>query len=130
MGITQNASALRFLTTAPELGRLTEEAHMMTGSPTASMKEHDDLYMAMCTRQEETLLRLENVIKSSRNPMTYQGKDLTNINTNVVTPTEVQTHVCRQDEIDQQKYVKFVEEHIRKTEVNVWARMKKAQMKM
>jgi len=33
----------RFFLTAPELRRLTEEAHMMAGTPTATRKEHHDL---------------------------------------------------------------------------------------
>ena len=45
-------------------------------------------------------------------------------------PTEMQTHVCRQDKPGQQKYGKLVEGGINKTEVRVWARMKKAQLKM
>ena len=49
--------------------------------------------MAVWTRHEKTLIILGNVIRSSRDPMTYEGKDLTNTNTNVVTPTEVQTHI-------------------------------------
>ena len=38
VGITQNA--LGFLITAPELDRLNDEVHKMTGSPTATRKEH------------------------------------------------------------------------------------------
>ena len=57
VGITQNASTLGLLITAPELGRLTEKAHKMAGSPAATRKEHDDLSMVVCmTRQKKTLL--------------------------------------------------------------------------
>ena len=38
MGITQNASALGFLMISPVLGRFTEKAHKMAGSPTATRK--------------------------------------------------------------------------------------------
>ena len=72
-GIIQDASVLGFLITAPELGRLTEEAHKMAGPSTARRKEHDNISMAVWTRQAETLLRLANMMRSSRNPMTYEG---------------------------------------------------------
>ena len=70
------------------------------------------------------------MIKSSLNPLTYDGKDLPNIITKVVMPPHVEKDVCSQDEIGQQNYVAFVKEHINKNEVNVWARMKKVQLKM
>ena len=56
VGITQNASAMGFLIAAPALGRLTGKAHKRAGSPTATRKEHDDLSMAVWTRQEKALL--------------------------------------------------------------------------
>ena len=56
VGITQNVGALGFLIAVPELGRLTEEAHTITDSPTATRKGHDDLSMAVWTRQEKPLL--------------------------------------------------------------------------
>ncbi len=62
--------------------------------------------------------------------MKYEGADLTNIITKVAVPAEVQKDVCNQDDIGQQAYAKFVEEHINTNEVNVWARMKKGQLKM
>lgn len=131
VGITQNASAReRFFLTAPELSRLSEEAHEMAGSPTAARKEHHDQSRAVWTRQEENILKLKNVIVSFMNPMTHESEDLTNIITKVVMPTQVQKDICNQDEIGQQKYVTFVEKRINKNEVNIWARMKKVQLKM
>ncbi len=61
--------------------------------------------------------------------MKYEDEDLTNIITKVAVPAEVQKDVCNQDDIGQQAYAKFVDEHIT-NEVNVWARMKKVQLKM
>ena len=48
----------------------------------------------------------------------------------MVMPTQVQKDICNQDEIGQQEYVTFVEKRISKNEVNIWARMKKVQLKM
>ena len=80
MGITQNASPReRFFLTAPELSRFAEEAQVVEGTPTATHKEHHDLLPAVCTRQEENIDRLKSVVRSSINPMKYEGGDLTNI---------------------------------------------------
>lgn len=66
VGTTQNASAReRFFLTTLELNRLAEEAHQMAGSPTAARKVHHDQSMAVWTRQEENVLRLKDVIRSS-----------------------------------------------------------------
>jgi len=73
---------------------------------------------------------MKSVFRSSMNPMKDEGKHLTNITTKVVMPAEVQKDVCNQDDIGQQAYVKFVEEHIKTNEVSIWARMKKVQLKM
>ena len=67
-----------------ELSRLAEEAQKMAGSPTAAWKEHQDLSMAVWTRQEENTAKLKNVFRSSVNPIKYEGEDLTNIITKVV----------------------------------------------
>jgi len=56
---------------------------------------------------------MKNVLRSSMNPMKDEGEDLTNIITKVVMPAEVQKDVCNQDDIGQQAYAKFVEEHIK-----------------
>ena len=131
VGITQNASAREiFFLTAPEMSQLAEEARQMAGSPADVRNKHHDLSKPVWTRQEENILRLKNVIRSSLNPITYDGQDLTNIITKVVMPTEVQKDVYNQDEIGQQMYIIFVEQRIYKTEVNIWARMKKAQLNM
>ena len=48
----------RFLfLTAPELSRLTEEAHVMAGTPAGTCKEHHDLSPAVWTSQEENIAR-------------------------------------------------------------------------
>ena len=62
--------------------------------------------------------------------MTHEGEDLTNIITKVVMPAEVQKDVCNQYEIGQKAYDTFVAERINTNEINLWARMKKAQLKM
>ena len=85
----------------------------MAGTPTATRKEHYDLSLAVWTRQEENIARMKNVLRSSMNPMKDEGEDLTNIITKVVMPAEVQKDVCNQDDIGQQAYAKFVEEHIK-----------------
>ncbi len=131
VGITQNASARdRFFLTAPELSRLAEEAHVMAGTLTATRKEHHDLTPAIWTRQEENIARLKSVVRSSINPIKYEGEDLINIITKVVMPAEVAKDVCNQDNIGQQAYAKFVEERINTNEVNAWAKMKKVQLRM
>ena len=118
VGITQNASAQeRFFLTAPDLSRLAEEAHNMAGSPTAARKEHHNLSMAVSTRQKENIAKLKNVFRSSMNPITYEGEDLTNIITKVVMPVHVQKDVCNQDEIGQEMYAKYVVEHINTNKV-------------
>jgi len=54
--ITHNASAReRFFLTAPELGRLAEEAHQMAGSPTATQKQDHELSTDVWTRQKNIL---------------------------------------------------------------------------
>jgi hypothetical protein len=123
----------RFFLTAPELIRLAEEAQKMAGSSLPAQKKHHDLSAAVWTRQEENNIiihRLKNVIQRLINPMTYDGEDLVNIVTKVVVPSEVKNDICSQAEIGQKKYNEFVEERINKTEVSVWARMKKVQLKM
>ena len=131
VGTTQNASAReRFFLTAPELSRLSEEAHEMSGSLTATRKQHHDLSRVVWTRQEENILKLKNVIVSFMNPMMHKSEYLTNIITKMVMPTQVQKDICNHDEIGQQEYVTFVEKRINKNEVNIWARMKKVQLKM
>ena len=45
-------------------------------------------------------------------------------------PADVQKDVCNQEDIGQQKYANFVEEHINTNEVSIWARMKKVQLKI
>ena len=131
VGITQNASAReRFFLTAPELSRLSEEAHEMSGSLTATQKQHHDLSRVVWTRQEENILKLKNVIVSFMNPMMHKSEYLINIITKMVMPTQVQKDICNQDEIGQQENVTFVEKRINKNEVNIWARMKKVQLKL
>jgi len=90
---------------------------VMAASPTC--KEHHDLSLAVWTRQEEDIAQLKSVLHSAINSMKYEGGDLTNIITNVVMPADVQTDVCNQDDIGQEKYIKFVEEHINKKEVSI-----------
>ncbi len=70
------------------------------------------------------------MVRSSINPIIYEGKDLANIVTIIVMPAEAQKDVCNQDDIGHQAYAKFVEERINTNEVNVWARMKKVQRKI
>lgn len=131
VGITQNASAReRFFLTAPELSRLPEEARQMDGLQSATRKEHHDLSTTVWARQEDNIRRLKNVIRESMNPMTHEGEDLTNIITKVVMPAEVEKDVCNQDEIGQKAYDTFVAERINTNEINLWARMKKVQLKM
>jgi len=116
VGITQNASAReRFFLTAPELSRLAEEAHVISASPTATCKEHHDLSLAVWARQEKNIAQLKSVLQSAINPMKYDGEDLSNIITKVV----MQIDVCNQDDIGQQKYIKFVEERINRNEVSI-----------
>jgi len=130
VGVTQNISAReRFFLTAPELSRLAEEAHMMAASPTATCKEHHDLSLAVWRRQKENIAQLKSVLQSAINPMKHKGEDLTHTITKVVMPAEVQTDVCNQDDIGQQKYIKFVEKRINTNEVSIWARMKKVKLK-
>jgi len=101
----------------------------MAGTPTISRNVHHELSMAVWSRQEENILKLKNVIKSFLTPMTHEGEELTNIITNVVMPAQVQKDICSQDEIGQQKYTAFVDQRINTNEVNLWARMKKVQLK-
>ncbi len=80
VGIAQNASSReRLFLTAPELSRIAEEAHVMAGTPTATRKEHHHLSPAVWTRQEGNIARLKSVVKSSINPVKYDGEDLINI---------------------------------------------------
>ena len=59
--------------------------------------------------------------------MTHNGEELINIVTKVVMLP--QKYICSQDEIDQQKYTAFNDEHVNTTEVNLWARVKKVELK-
>ena len=52
------------------LGKLTEEAHKMVGSPTAAHVEHHDLSRDVWSRLEENILR--NLIVSFMNPMMHE----------------------------------------------------------
>ena len=85
--------------------------------------------MAVWNRQEENVLKLKRVIASSTNPMASKSEQLINIATKAVMPTQVQSDVCNRDEIGQENYVKFVEQHINSREVSIWTRMTKVQLK-
>lgn len=102
LGINQNASAQgRFFLTGLELSRLAEEALKMAGSPAAARKGHHDLSMAVWTRQEENIVKLKNVFRSSMNPITYESEDLTNIITKVMMPVHVLKDVCNLGDVCQ-----------------------------
>ncbi len=101
----------------------------MVGTPSATCTEHHDLSPAVWTRKEVNIARLKSVVRSSIYHMKYEGEDLNNIMTKVVMPAEMLTDVCNQDEMGQQEYAKFVEEHINTNEVSVWVRMKNEQLK-
>ncbi len=102
----------------------------MASTPTATHKEHHDLSLAsVWKRQEENIARLKRVVRSSINPIKCEGEDLTNIITKVLMPAEMQKDVCNQDDIGQQAYAKFGKERININEVNIWARMKKFNLK-
>ena len=101
----------------------------MADSPTAIRKEHHELSLAVWTRQEDNIVRLKSVLKSSISPMKYEQEDLTNIITRVAMPTDVQKDMCNQDDIGKQKYRQFAEERINTNEVSMWARMQKVQLK-
>ncbi len=62
--------------------------------------------------------------------MKYQSKDRTSIITKVAVPAEVQKDACNQDDIGQQTYAKFFEKDINTNQGNVWATVKKVQLKM
>ena len=120
VGIAQNASARdRFVLTAPERGKLAEEAHQMAGSLTANQTAITTVATPVWSRQEENILRLKRVISSSTNPMTYTGGDLMNIITKVVMPPQVQQDVCSKDEIGQQMYVTHVKKRITSDTVSI-----------
>src|SRR6218665_2718172 len=61
--------------------------------------------------------------------MTHDDEVLINIITKVVMLPQVQKDICSQDEIDQQKYKAFDDERVNTTEVNLWARVKKVELK-
>ena len=61
--------------------------------------------------------------------MTHDDEELINIITKVVMLPKVTKYICSQGEIDQQKYTAFDDERINTTEVNLWARMKKVELK-
>src|SRR6218665_45804 len=74
-------------------------------------------------------VKLKIVMKSFLNPMTPDDEELINIITKVVMLPKVKKYICSQGEIDQQKYTAFDDERINTTEVNLWARMKKVELK-
>ena len=63
------------------------------------------------------------------NPMEDEGEDLINISTKVMMLAEVHRDVCNQDEIGQEKYIKFAEERIKTNAISIGARMKKVLLK-
>src|SRR6218665_3827043 len=98
-------------------------------TPTTSRNIHHDLLLAVWTRQEKNIVKLNIVIKSFLNPMTHDDEELINISTKVVMLPKVKKYICSQGEIDQQKYTAFDDERINTTEVNLWSRMKKVELK-
>ena len=71
--------------------------------------------MAVWTRQEKNIVKLNNVIKSFLNPMTRDDEELVNIITKVVMLPQVKNTLCSQEEIDQQKYTAFDDECVNTT---------------
>src|SRR6218665_47687 len=53
-------------------------------TPTTSRNIHHHLLLAVWTRQEKNIVKLNNVIKSFLNPMTRDDEELINIITKVV----------------------------------------------
>src|SRR6218665_1704688 len=96
-------------------------------TPTTSCNIHHHLLLAVWTRQEKNIVKLNNVIKSFLNPMTRDDEEMINIitkPTKVVMLPQVKKYMCSRDEIDQQKYTAFDDERVNTTEVNLWARVK------
>src|SRR6218665_1618040 len=84
--------------------------------------------MTVWTKQEKSIVKLKNMIKSVLNPMTHEGEELTNIVKKVVMLPQVQKDLCSQDEIGREKFTAFDDERINTTEVNLFAKMKKVEL--
>src|SRR6218665_1661841 len=90
---------------------------------------HPAMYrMTVWTKQEKSIVKLKNMIKSVLNPMTHEGEEVTNIVKKVVMLPQVQKDLCSQDEIGRETFTAFDDERINTTEVNLFARMKKVEL--
>jgi hypothetical protein len=131
VGITLNPRPREhFFLTAPELSRLSREAHTMAGiSPNTSMQHHE-LSVTTITVEHQGINALTNVITSHTNPFSYQGDDLINITTNKVMPIDVQHDISTSAQVGLEMYSSFIKERLLTDAVNIWARMKKAKLQM
>ncbi|KAK3708724.1 hypothetical protein QZH41_004431 [Actinostola sp. cb2023] len=131
VGITLNPSArAKFFLIAPELARLAEEAKDMAGS-SSTMKgshHHHALTVSVLCREEKSIEQLLTTMESFTNPFTQNSSDLFNLVTKVVMPEKVKNDLCKQSEIGQNLYQRFVKDRIQSGKFNLWSPMKKQKL--
>ena len=131
VGITQNHNARsKFFLVSPELAKLTSEAEDMAGLTNEASKHHHELTQAFLNRQEKCIETLSTTFSAFTNPFTEDCDDLINIVTKAVAPVEIQTDICKSGLIGMNKYKEFVSQRIVKADINLWAPMKKLNLKM
>ena len=129
VGITVDPSALtKFFLIAPELARLADQAKNMAGVSTKAKEQNHKLTAAVKSREEKSIDKLSNTIRSYTNPFTQEGSDLYNLVTKKVVPDNVKSDLCEQSTIGDKLFKKFAAERIKTNKENLWSRMKKQKL--
>ena len=81
IGITLNPTArTKFFLIAPELARLADQTKNMAGVSTKTKEQHHKLTAAVKSREENSIDKLSNTMRSYTNPFTQEGRqDLYNL---------------------------------------------------
>jgi len=102
----------------------------MAGTP-STMKgshHHHALTASVLCREEKSIEQLLTTMESFTNPFTQNSSDLFNLVTKVVMPEKVKNDLCKQSEIGQNLYQRFVKDRIQSGKFNLWSPMKKQKL--
>ena len=126
-GITQKPATLtQFFLVAPELTHLVEEIDYLGSLKAPKRTKHHELTPSRCSRQYLDVEKLHNVM-SDCDPFCQEEDVLKNIVTQAVMPDDVTKDILHADEVGQQCYEKFVEQHV-KGPTNIWEKMSKIKL--
>ena len=99
---------------APELARLADQAKNMEGESTKAIEQHHKLTAAVKSREEKSIDKLSNTIRSYTNPFTQEGRDLYNLVTKKVVSTVIMSRAISVNKALSE--TKFLNERKRKDE--------------